>query len=195
MATKKQHIIDCAIALFAKHGYDQIGMDFIASQANVSKMTIYKHFSTKEKLFEAVLIERERRFKETLLAEINQLDNPIDKVKSIFLFYHNWFNQNDFNGCLFINSTYIFANKNDDIRQLIKNKKAMTKALISNILNAVTEPAIAQKLAADIVKLLDGAIVSAQVKDAGENPAIDAWDTVLLLFKANDIAVQSSLSF
>ncbi len=195
MGTKKQHIMDCAIELFAKYGYEQIGMDFIASEANVSKMTIYKHFSAKEKLFETVLIERERRFREALLSEINKANNPIDKIKSIFIFYHNWFNQNNFNGCLFINSTYIFANKNDNFKRLIKNKKDITKELIENILNSVTKPDIASKLAADIIKLLDGAIIAAQVKETGENPAIDTWDTVLLLFKANNIEIKSSLSF
>ncbi len=195
MRTKEQHIIESAMALFAKYGYDQIGMDFIASESKVSKMTIYKYFPTKEKLFEAVLIEREKQFQKAILEKVNQQINPIDKIKSIFIFYHQWFNQNDFNGCLFINSTYIFANKNANFRQLIKSKKDVTRQFITDILSSVTVPKNAEKLAADIIKLLDGAIVAAQVKEAGENPAIDAWDAVLSLFKANNINDQSSLSF
>lgn len=189
MGTKRELIIDKSIQLFAKYGYDQIGMDFIALEANVSKITIYNHFSSKEELFKAVLIERENRFISEINSYIKKEDNPFEKIKSIFMFYHNWFNQEDFNGCLFINSTYIFANKNESFRKIIRNKKSVTKELIKTILVSVTDLQTAKKLSADIVRLLDGTIVSAQVKEENENPAIDAWEAVLMLFKGNEIEV------
>lgn len=195
MSAKKQQIINKAIQLFAKYGYDQIGMDFIASEAHVSKITIYNHFSSKEQLFKAALIERENRFLAAIRSNISEQSNPCDKIKSIFVFYHNWFNQKDFNGCLFINSTYIFANKDDDFKQLIRKKKDTTKELIESLLDSLTSSTVAAKLASDLIKLLDGTIVSAQVKKEGENPAIDAWDTALLLFKANNIVVKSEMTF
>jgi TetR/AcrR family transcriptional regulator, mexJK operon transcriptional repressor len=50
-ARKHRAILDAAIKVFLKSGYLGANMDEIAALSEVSKQTIYKHFSSKEALF------------------------------------------------------------------------------------------------------------------------------------------------
>jgi len=54
---KRADILKAAIACFSENGFDNTSMDAIASQANVSKRTVYNHFSSKDKLFMAIVNE------------------------------------------------------------------------------------------------------------------------------------------
>jgi TetR/AcrR family transcriptional regulator, mexJK operon transcriptional repressor len=47
---KREAIVAAASAAFLRHGYDA-GMDAIAADAGVSKVTVYNHFGSKEALF------------------------------------------------------------------------------------------------------------------------------------------------
>jgi TetR/AcrR family transcriptional repressor of mexJK operon len=54
-AQKRRAIIDAATNVFLERGYLGASMDEIAGLAAVSKQTVYKHFSTKEALFVAIV--------------------------------------------------------------------------------------------------------------------------------------------
>ena len=56
--TKRQAIIEGAVACFMEQGYAATSMDNVAARAAVSKATIYAHFSSKEDLFSAVIMGR-----------------------------------------------------------------------------------------------------------------------------------------
>ncbi|MEU8528702.1 MULTISPECIES: TetR/AcrR family transcriptional regulator [Streptomyces] len=53
-ARKRQDIVRAARALFLREGFG-VGMDAIAAEAGVSKVTVYNHFGSKEALFTAVV--------------------------------------------------------------------------------------------------------------------------------------------
>lgn len=53
-AMKRQAIVRAAREVFLANGYSGTTMDAVAATANVSKMTVYKHFSDKHSLFIAV---------------------------------------------------------------------------------------------------------------------------------------------
>lgn len=52
---KRKQIIKAATSEFLKQGFQGCGMDRIAESANVSKRTVYNHFSSKEELFLSIL--------------------------------------------------------------------------------------------------------------------------------------------
>jgi AcrR family transcriptional regulator len=56
-ANKRERILWGAMQIFLHHGYASTSMDRVATEAGVSKQTIYSHFQDKEGLFTA-LIER-----------------------------------------------------------------------------------------------------------------------------------------
>src|SRR5215510_11408124 len=52
---KRRTILEAASSVFLKKGYDSTTMDDVAAKAGVSKATVYKHFSDKERLFAEIV--------------------------------------------------------------------------------------------------------------------------------------------
>ncbi|NAW64576.1 TetR/AcrR family transcriptional regulator [Photobacterium halotolerans] len=52
---KRLAILGAAETLFHQQGVEQTSMDQVASEAGVSKRTVYNHFATKQILFQAIL--------------------------------------------------------------------------------------------------------------------------------------------
>ncbi|MEV0962087.1 MULTISPECIES: TetR/AcrR family transcriptional regulator [unclassified Streptomyces] len=71
-ALKRQAIMEAATSAFLGRGYSGTSMDDIARLAAVSKQTVYKHFSDKEKLFA-----------EIVLATTDRVDGMVDLVARI----------------------------------------------------------------------------------------------------------------
>jgi TetR/AcrR family transcriptional repressor of mexJK operon len=58
---KRAATLAAAARLFIERGYDATSMDAVAAEAGVSKLTVYNHFTDKEKLFrEAVVFVAEK---------------------------------------------------------------------------------------------------------------------------------------
>ena len=71
---KRKAILEAAKTLFLSNGYDGSSMDAIAAEAGVSKLTVYSHFTDKEKLFaEAVKSKCEEQLPELLF----ELDDEV----------------------------------------------------------------------------------------------------------------------
>lgn len=103
--SKRETIITTATALFNQKSYTSIGVDRIITEANVAKMTFYKYFSSKEALIEECLHRRNLEVQTSLFDQVNDIDDPLIKLKSIFNWYVDWINTDDFNGCLFKKAT------------------------------------------------------------------------------------------
>lgn len=55
---KREGIVRAANTLFMKNGYSLTSMEAVAKNADVSKLTIYSHFSNKDELFKEVIRAR-----------------------------------------------------------------------------------------------------------------------------------------
>ncbi|MBX9590770.1 MAG: TetR/AcrR family transcriptional regulator [Hyphomonadaceae bacterium] len=53
--TRREAILDAALAVFAEHGYEAARLDDMAARAGVAKGTLYLYFKDKEALFEALV--------------------------------------------------------------------------------------------------------------------------------------------
>ncbi|AQA14021.1 MULTISPECIES: TetR/AcrR family transcriptional regulator [Streptomyces] len=58
---KRQAILEAAVAVFLREGYNRASVDVIADEARVSKQTVYNHFGDKERLFIAAVEEERER--------------------------------------------------------------------------------------------------------------------------------------
>jgi TetR/AcrR family transcriptional regulator, regulator of autoinduction and epiphytic fitness len=56
-SAKRKAILEGAVKVFTKNGFDASSMDNIAEVAGVSKRTIYNHFPSKEILFQAIVAD------------------------------------------------------------------------------------------------------------------------------------------
>lgn len=67
---KREAILHGARAVFLKHGFGDASMDQVAAAAGVSKMTVYRHFGSKEDLFAGVITELCQRIVANDLADV-----------------------------------------------------------------------------------------------------------------------------
>jgi len=63
----RQRIIDTALELFAKKGYDAVSTLEIATAAGITKPTMYYYFGSKEGLLTEILNIRYTRFLDAIL--------------------------------------------------------------------------------------------------------------------------------
>jgi AcrR family transcriptional regulator len=78
----RQLIEECAVRLFAEHGYDHVSMTEIAQRANVAPATVFNHFPTKD----ALIFNGLEQFEAGLLDAIVQRDEP-DSIPQAFRTY------------------------------------------------------------------------------------------------------------
>ena len=69
--------------VFSTNGYDGATMDEVANNAGVAKGTLYYHFKSKEEIFKFIIIQGMDVMTEQLELAVKQIDNPIDKLKTL----------------------------------------------------------------------------------------------------------------
>ena len=75
----KQKILDVALDLFSKKGYANVFVGDIAKGVGIKAPSLYKHYKSKQDIFEAILDEmRERYNKEVSFLSFNGSDFQAD---------------------------------------------------------------------------------------------------------------------
>ncbi|SIQ42627.1 TetR/AcrR family transcriptional regulator [Aquipseudomonas alcaligenes] len=161
-SSKREQLLSTAQVLFAREGYHATGIDRILAESGVAKMTLYKHFRSKEELILAVL---ERRERETLegLALLRASCEPREALLRTFDALQLWIHQADFCGCSFIHAAAEFHDREHPIHQRAATFKAAVFGHFHMLLQVV-DPARAEQLAWQLMFLLEGALSIAHVQ-------------------------------
>ncbi|MGN1326732.1 MAG: TetR/AcrR family transcriptional regulator [Clostridia bacterium] len=85
MNKTKRKIFETSMKLFAEKGYDATSIEDITAQVGVAKGTLYYHFSSKEEIFEFLIVEGVKLLKNSIEIKTEKLDNSLDKIKAIVL--------------------------------------------------------------------------------------------------------------
>jgi AcrR family transcriptional regulator len=166
--SKKEHLVETAVKLFGRDGFHATGIDKILQEAGVARMTLYKHFRSKDELILAALRRRDEQFRIWFKSAIEKTGGtPAERLLASFDALEEWFAGKafagvPFTGCSFINATAEFSEKNHPVHQLA----AEHKRLILEYLRLLASSAGAREpdsLAWAISLLHEGAIVTAQV--------------------------------
>ena len=80
---KHREIMQAATALFVAKGYDGTSMDEIAARAGVSKQTIYKHFSDKDRLFTEIVLATTGQVDHVVGLVLGTLNDADDLVEDL----------------------------------------------------------------------------------------------------------------
>jgi AcrR family transcriptional regulator len=184
--SKREQIIVAAMDLFYRGGFNATGIDKVLSDANVAKMTLYNHFRSKEELILAVLRRRDEQFRDQLKDQVGRCGgSPRDKLLCLFDVFASWFAEDSFRGCLFINAAAEFRGVSAAIfGQTAEHKRLMARYVLD--LAAAAGAPNSKVVADQIVLLLEGAIVTAQVS-GGTASAARARDAAAILLD-HDIA-------
>jgi AcrR family transcriptional regulator len=104
-ASARERIDRTAYELFSRHGIRAVGVDTVVERSGVAKMTLYRHYPTKDKLALAFLRRREELWTRAWLQEEVERrgGTPEARLLAIFDVFDRWFRRADFEGCSFIN--------------------------------------------------------------------------------------------
>jgi AcrR family transcriptional regulator len=162
MLSARERILDTAYDLFSHHGIRAVGVDRIIATSGVAKMSLYRHFQSKEALVLAFLQEREKRWTmEWLHAEVTgRAEDGAGRMLAIFDVFDEWFQQDDFEGCSFINVLLEFGDVDHPIRVASTGHLATIRGLVQEFAaeTAVADP---EGVACQWHILMKGSIVAA----------------------------------
>jgi AcrR family transcriptional regulator len=130
----RERILSAAYDLFSRQGIAAIGVDAIIARAGVARMSLYRHFGSKEGLIVAFLERRNElcgaRWLETEIAR--RASEPVARLLAILDVFHDWFQQPAFEGCSFIN-VLIEAPRESTVGQAAALQLAAVRTVIAKL--------------------------------------------------------------
>ncbi len=157
-------ILNAAEELFYNEGIQTVGIDRIVKESNVALNTMYKHFPSKDKLIECYLKDRDINWMRWLERYISKESEPREKILAIFDALNDWFNDENFRGCAFINASGELGATKPFIIEISKAHKEKVCNEIIKILSNTDRKQI-EKIAKQIMILIEGAIVQAYINE------------------------------
>ena len=98
--TPKDRIDRTAYDLFSRHGIRAVGVDTIVARSGVGKMTLYRHYASKDKLALAFFDRRWETFSRRWQSEVRALGlAPREALLAVFDVLHKWYRSRDYAGC------------------------------------------------------------------------------------------------
>ncbi|MGD6818273.1 TetR/AcrR family transcriptional regulator [Metabacillus sp. 113a] len=137
MTPAAQRILETASALFYGRGIHAVGVETIASEAGVTKKTLYDRFGSKEQLIVAYLKKRDDLWTHHLNSYLNRIPDhePVQKIMMIFEALESWLAKNSQRGCAFVNALAELTEPSHPGRTYIIEKKKQLKQLFIRYLD------------------------------------------------------------
>lgn len=183
--TPKEKLFQTATRLFYQHGYRAIGVDTIAVEAGIGKMTLYRHFSSKDDLIVAYLHDSNRDFWDQFEQIIKDAPTPAEKLLAFFKALQSYVLSPDCYGCPFINVAAEFPDPDYVGHQVaLEHKRSVLERFrqLSEEAGAHHPDALANAL----FMLMDGAYVAARMfGPSTRSPAVSLAETARQVIQAN----------
>lgn len=160
--TGRERLVAASVELFYRHGFAAVGIDRIIAQAGVTKSTFYKHFEGKDDLMVAAVLRRDEWESQAWNRAIRKIagdDDPAAQLLAMFDVMDDWFNDPDFNGCLFNSAAAEFPNPHDPVHQAAAAYKRKSRDYRRDLaLAGGADPAAAETFADCYTALIEGAL-------------------------------------
>lgn len=164
----KQRLLETAERLFYKEGLRAVGVDRIVSEAQVAKMTLYKHFPSKDELILAVLVKRDHEFLKSIKSQVKaRLGGGFSPIEAFFEVLKDWFQSPGFRGCSFINAAVELANAEHPAARFSEVHKSRFRQYLGELVQDSAGPRALAVVPA-ISLLVEGAIVTATMSRNAE---------------------------
>lgn len=167
-SAKREHLIETSMRLFYTDGFNATGIDKIIAEAGVARMTLYKHFKSKNELILAVLRRRDEEFRVWFENAVeSRARRPQDKLLVMFDALQDWFDGKAFagmvfSGCAFINACAEFSDPENPAHQIAAEHKQHLLDYVTRITRQARASA-PDELARQLMLITEGAIVTMQV--------------------------------
>jgi AcrR family transcriptional regulator len=166
LASARERIDRTAYELFSRHGIRAVGVDTISARSGVAKMTLYRHYPSKDDLALAFLRRREELWTRSWLQKEveRRARTPAARLLAVFDVFDKWFRRSDFEGCSFINVLLEHGDQGHPVRKAAEAHLATIRAFLSQ-LAADAGVHDAEAFARQMQMVMMGSIVAAYAGD------------------------------
>ncbi|MDZ4099246.1 MAG: TetR/AcrR family transcriptional regulator [Methylophilaceae bacterium] len=164
MSLLKEKILSVASDLFQTRGINSTGVDTIVAVAGTTKMTLYKHFTSKELLIIEVLKKGHHDFQAWLNEQLSKHSKkPTEKLQKLFDFIEEWVSSPDYRGMAFLKASAEFPEESNAIHQLSAEQSEQFRAYLSDLAKAAGVKDY-DGLSLQLSLLIEGAMQAEQIK-------------------------------
>src|SRR5689334_1472568 len=124
----RERILAAARELFYRRGIHAVGVDAIAEAAGTNKMTLYRHFASKDELVAECLRElvREKDAEWDVIAAAHPGD-PRGQLLAWLEWVSEWFAREADRGCALANAAIELPDKEHPAREVIRKHKSVVR--------------------------------------------------------------------
>jgi AcrR family transcriptional regulator len=166
----RERILDAASELFYRHGYHAIGIDTIVERSGVAKMTLYRHFPSKDALIAAYLERSNAEFMAWLDGSMAAVDDPRARLIAAFDAIATLAKSTRCLGCTFQGAASEFPELDHPGHRVARAHKQAIRERFAGIAReaGLRDP---DGLAGQLLLLMDGAWVAARMFGPGSHAA------------------------
>ena len=165
----RQKLFDTAAHLFYRHGYRAIGVDTLAAESGIGKMTLYRHYPSKDDLIVAYLQDSNEVFWENFEQITKDAPTPREKLLAFFESLQGYVSSPACHGCPFINVATEYPERDHPGHKVGLEHKQSVRARFHELAQqaGARQPEV---LADQLSLLMDGAYVASRMFGT-RNPA------------------------
>ncbi len=170
-ATPKDKLFQATARLFYQHGYRAIGVDTLASESGIGKMTLYRHYPSKDDLIVAYLQDSNEVFWNHFEQSTKEAPTPREKLLVFFKALQDYVVTPACCGCPFLNVATEYPQTEYPGHQVAIEHKQAVRARFYQLAHeaGARQPEV---LANALFLLMDGAYMAARMFGASPgNPA------------------------
>ncbi|SDR84425.1 DNA-binding transcriptional regulator, AcrR family [Paraoerskovia marina] len=162
----RERILEAATEQFYREGIRAVSADKIIAAAEISKVTFYRHFRTKDDLVVAYLEASAARERHLITeARTENAGRPLDTLRFLATVAGEVACRPGFRGCAFVNAGAEYPDADHPVRDTIATHRRWYLATFRELAEeaGADEPA---EVAEELMMLRDGAMVAGHVGDA-----------------------------
>ncbi len=164
----RERILETAERLFYRDGYRAVGVDTIIAESGVAKMTLYRHFRSKDELIAAYLERANHRLLEWIEGLIAPHTDPHVALIAIFEGVAKLASSAECLGCAFVGAAAEFPEHENPGHRVALEHKTAVAARLRELAEAAgaTDP---DGLAEELLLVMDGAWSASRVFGPGNH--------------------------
>ncbi|GEK04398.1 TetR/AcrR family transcriptional regulator [Streptomyces sp. NPDC003388] len=155
----RKRLLGTATRVFYAEGIHSVGVDRIIAEAQVTRATLYRHFSGKEELVLAYLDLADQGIREQVAAAQESGESPADRVRAVARSIAEGIRSPGFRGCAFLNAVAEYPDPAHPVHQAVLAHRQWFLETVTDLLaRAGREPA--DEAGRHLVMLRDGAMAA-----------------------------------
>jgi AcrR family transcriptional regulator len=155
----RARLLGTATRIFYAEGIHSVGIDRITAEAQVTRATLYRHFSGKEELVLAYLDQADQGIRKQVAAAQAGDGSPADRIRAVARTIAEGIRSPGFRGCAFLNAAAEYHDPAHPVHRAVLAHREWFLTTVTDLL-AQTGKAPADAAGRHFVMLRDGAMAA-----------------------------------